>query len=368
MNYKHQDNSTKKLLYSIGDDPHLYLEEVKGKKYMEYRKQWTETGTFNVETNYPTQVDFELNPSCNLKCPMCTWSAVETFGQGKESWMPFDKYKKIIDEIHEKVMSVNLNYVNEPLIRKDIVDFVKYASDKGIMEVMFNTNGTLLTKELSEKLILSGITKLSFSLDAFTKKTYDKIRIGSNFDKVMKNIDDFLKVRKKLKKKVPLFKVTFLKVLENKNELKPFLKYWEKKADLISIQNPNNPFAQKKFNGELINEKLKKKREKWLDIESEKKNLIKTKKISNEYEFDNLKRCSQPNQRLVIDSDGAVHPCCNFRGKDITVGNAFKESIYSIWNNKKYKYLRKIHKSGKYYKHKVCKECLDYSTIEAPKI
>ena len=32
MNYKHQDNSTKKLLYSIGDDPHLYLEEVKGKK------------------------------------------------------------------------------------------------------------------------------------------------------------------------------------------------------------------------------------------------------------------------------------------------------------------------------------------------
>ena len=174
MDYKYKDNSTKKILYSKGRDPHLHLEKVKGKKYQEYRNQWIETGRFNLETDYPTQIDFELNPSCNLKCPMCTWSAVKTFGKGRESWMPLKAYKKIINQINKKVMSVNLNYINEPLIRKDIVDFIKYTSNKGIMEIMFNTNGTLLTKNLSEKLIKSGLTKLSVSIDAFTKKTYDK--------------------------------------------------------------------------------------------------------------------------------------------------------------------------------------------------
>ena len=29
MNYKHRDNSTKKILYSKKGDPHLYLEEIK---------------------------------------------------------------------------------------------------------------------------------------------------------------------------------------------------------------------------------------------------------------------------------------------------------------------------------------------------
>lgn len=356
MDYKHKDSSTKKLLYSKGNDPHLYLEEIKGKKYEKYREQWAQTGKFNLETDYPTQIDFELNPSCNLKCPMCTWSAVETFGEGKESWMSLEQFKKIINQVHKKVLSINLNYINEPLIRKDITDFVEYASKKGIMEIMFNTNGTLLTKELSKKLIYSGLTKLSVSIDAYTKKTYDKIRIGANFDKIIKNINDFLILRKKLKKKTPLFKVTFLKVLDNKKELEPFIKYWERRADLISIQHPNNP-----FDGKLL-----KQREKWLDIRTKK--MLKTKKIHEEYNFDESMRCAQPNQRLVIDADGTVHPCCNFRGKDIFMGNAFKQSIHSIWNNKKFIFLRKIQKSGEYYKNKVCKKCIDSCSFSAPEI
>ena len=40
MDYKHKDSSTKKLLYSKGSDPHLYLEEIKGKKYERKNKRY----------------------------------------------------------------------------------------------------------------------------------------------------------------------------------------------------------------------------------------------------------------------------------------------------------------------------------------
>ena len=362
MTFKHKDNTVKKVLYSKKIDPHKPLIELKGKGYSKYREQWVKTGKFLMETNYPTQIDFELNPSCNLKCPMCTWSAEKTFGQGSKYWMPFEKYKKIINEISNKVKSVSLNNVNEPLIRKDIVDFVKYASDQGIYEVMFNTNGLLLTKEMSKKLIHAGLTKLSVSLDAHTKKVYDKIRIGSDFRKVIQNIKDFLEIRKQLKSDLPLLKLTFLTVTLNKHELKPFLNYWEKKADLISIQNPSNP-----FDGDIGEEKRK-----WLGIkkEFEKKvnNENENEKVSYDYDFDNLKRCAQPNQRMVIVSNGTVNPCCNFRGVNIKVGNAFKQSVHTLWNNKVYKGLRSMHKMGKYKNHKVCKSCIDQGSKETPKV
>ena len=87
MIFKHKDKTVKKLLYSKQVDPHSVLIEKKGIEYKKYREQWRDTGDLKIETDYPTQVDFELNPSCNLKCPMCTWSAEKTFGQGRSKWM-----------------------------------------------------------------------------------------------------------------------------------------------------------------------------------------------------------------------------------------------------------------------------------------
>ena len=41
-------------------------------KYDEYRKQWDEATKLNLVTDFPLQIDFELNYSCNFTCPMCT--------------------------------------------------------------------------------------------------------------------------------------------------------------------------------------------------------------------------------------------------------------------------------------------------------
>ena len=53
---------------------------------------------------------------------MCTWSAENTSGKGKRTWLDFDVFKDIIDEGVEKgLKAINLSYINEPLIRSDIV-------------------------------------------------------------------------------------------------------------------------------------------------------------------------------------------------------------------------------------------------------
>ena len=55
------------------------------------------------------------------------------------------------------------------------------------MDIMINSNATLLSEERSRKMLGTGLTRLRFSLDAATKETFEKIRIGAKYDSVMKN-------------------------------------------------------------------------------------------------------------------------------------------------------------------------------------
>ena len=54
---------------------------------------------------------------------------------------------------------------------------------------------------MSTLIIDSGLDLLSFSFDGFQKEPYEKIRIGSNFEKTLANILQFLRIKKELKSK-----------------------------------------------------------------------------------------------------------------------------------------------------------------------
>ena len=345
MAYVHKGSS--KTLYNRYEDPHNILIEEIGPGYAIYRREWEETTKFNLKKTFPIQLDFELNVSCNLKCPMCTWSATETFGQGKTSWMDLEFYKKLVQEgVENGLRAVNLNYVNEPLIRPDLYEFVKFARDVGVVEVMFNTNGLLLTDDMTVNLIDAGLTKLSISIDAFTPETYAIVRPGGDYNKLLEIIHRFLVIRAEKSERMPLLKLTFLKMSTNIHELEPFLGYWEDKADLFSIQNLHNP-----FDGDLRDAKNRYYVGGPPDLAGE------------------TPRCPSPFQRMTVRFNGDVLPCCNFRAAtDLVVGNAKNSDLSSIWNSKKMSVLRETHVSGRYQDNPVCKACIDNSQMWAPEV
>jgi len=345
MAYVHKGSS--KTLYNPKGDPHQILIDEIGPGFAVYRKEWEETNNFNLEREFPVQLDFELNVSCNLKCPMCTWSAEETFGEGKSSWMDFEFYKEVVTNgVKHGLRAVNLNYVNEPLIRKDLPKFVKFARDAGVVEVMFNTNGLLLTDKLTRELIEAGLTKLSVSIDAFSAETYNKVRVGGDYNKLLPIIHRFLEIRKEMGSKTPLLKLTFLKMSINIHELDDFIAYWEDKADLFSIQNLHNPFK-----GDLLEKK-------------------------NEYfvggtpdQPAEAPRCPSPFQRMTVRANGDVLPCCNFRAaEDLVVGNAHQTELQTVWNSDEMNNLRTIHKEQRYAENPVCKACVENSQMWAPEV
>ena len=306
----------------------LVIEE---KKWKDYRKKYDEAANLKL-LSFPIQIDFELNSSCNLRCPMCPISAESPKGKGKSTWFDFELYKQIIDYSYkEGTRAIKLNYINEPLIRKDIIKFIEYARSAGILDIYLSTNGILLNKEISNELIDAGLTRLQISIDAFTEETYQKVRPGGELKTVITNLKNFLEIKKQKKKITPLTRVNFVKTSLNESELDKFISYWSNEVDMIGVQEFVKPTKVKK-NTITSNKSLKKK---------------------------NFK-CSFPFKQLVITNEKKILPCCTFWGEELplyTLNNP--KDLKTAWNSEKMRNLRQTHLKGDYQSITQCKNCVD---------
>jgi radical SAM protein with 4Fe4S-binding SPASM domain len=303
---------------------------IEKKNWEEYRRNYDLASDLNL-LDFPIQLDFELNASCNLKCPMCPISAESPKGKGKNTWFDFEFFKELIDySVKKGTKAIKLNYINEPLIRNDFIKFIDYAKEKGILDIYFSTNGILLKDEISKKLINSGLTRIQISIDAVTQETYDKVRPGGNLKKIIENINNFLKIKNELNKITPLVRVNFVKTEFNEFELEKFIKIWEDKVDMIGIQEFVKPTKVVK---KIISNKTIKK-----------KNF----------------KCSFPFKQLVINNEKQVLPCCTFWGEELALQKIEKaEDLLEAWNSSKMKHLRQKHLNGEYQDIPQCKNCID---------
>ena len=135
----------------------------------------------------------EPSSRCNLSCTMCfrnTWID-ESFSD-----MDIEVFKNALDNMPKSVRTVFFGGMGEPLIHRDIRYMVKYAAKKGA-SVELLTNGTLLTRDVSARLLDNGLGMLWVSLDSIEEDKYEQLRQKSNFQLVSHNIKDFNEERSK---------------------------------------------------------------------------------------------------------------------------------------------------------------------------
>ena len=291
---------------------------------------WTKfRDDYNAATNLvvnkaPAQIDIELNSSCNFKCSFCIQS-VRDLGKYLLGW---DCYKKLIDEAIEMgTKSLKLNYMNEPLVLKDLEKYIEYAKEKGMVNIFMSTNGSLLTEKRAKSLIDSGITKIFISLDAIDSKTFEAQRHSKKFTEIVENTLRLIKIRNERGLEYPLVRVNFLRNQLNVDQEADFIDFWTGKADMIIIQEMN----------ELI--------------DNESGIFIKTDKPDY--------KCSFPFKQLVVDARGRILPCCCMNGTELQVGHVDTMTLKQAWNSERMIYLRELHKSGKYRENPVCKRCIE---------
>ncbi len=308
------------------------LGEIIGDKWYDYRRRWGNASARKVETDFPLFVLFEDQYACNLTCKMCVHGQKDI--EKKNSYngkLDLSTFKSLIDEcVEHNCPSICMNNINEPLLEKDIFERIRYAADKGIIDIHMNTNATLLDKGKSEMLLESGLTRLLIGFDGFRKEEYENVRKGAHYESVIENINYFLKLKRKFKKRLPVVRISLVLIKDNSNHLEDFIDYWLGRVDYVSIQT----------------------------FRSFDSNYSKSIRLKEAFKETPKKICTSPWERITIQGDGEVLPCCSQIGRPLSIGHIHKFSIYDIWNSSAMKELRrKLLKNVMYYD-PVCKECL----------
>lgn len=287
-------------------------------RWHEFRRRYHQAAQLEWMGEFPLQIDFELNSTCQMKCAFCV------HGQGKvpKRELSYALFCHVIDEGQKYgLCSIKLNYINEPLLRRDLPQFVRYAKSRGVLNVYFATNGLLLTPKVARELIDCGVTKIMISLDAVTAETFQAMRHSPHFEKIVGNVRNLLRMRGAAR--FPLVRVNFVKTSINAHEADAFLAEWQGVADMIGYQDQ-----------------------------------VAVPGVENEIKQRAGFRCSFPYKMMVIDSSGSILPCCTFSGRLIPMGHISTSTVKQAWDSFAMRRLKLIHKNGLYKSEQVCAECM----------
>lgn len=293
--------------------------------FTKYRQEWkraSEDDKFLPEK--PLHVDIELSDACNLKCPFCTHGIDSPKNVG---FMDQVLAKKIIKECADAgVYSIKLNWRGETSINPFLDEAVKYAKDLGILEVQITTNGFPKDKMMYIKCIENGVDRLIFSIDGFSKETFETARAGGKYEKILENIQQVLDYKKEHSLTKPFIRLQFVRTNLNRHEVDDFINFWQDKVDDVRISDVMN---RGQGNQMSVGEQVTTGR----------------------------KRCPQPFQRLTIGRNGKVVPCCADWDQKYIVGDCNEESLLDIWNGKRMGKMRKIQNDVQLDKIEVCQGC-----------
>lgn len=143
----------------------------------------------------PKMIYLETTNHCNLACSMCPHGSGLVKNKG---YMDKGLYEKVIDELDAVEgyrPEIALHITGEPLLHKEIVDFVHYASVKQF-PVSFHTNGMLLDTKLGSMLIEAGLSAVTFSFEGEDGEFYEKLRKNADYHRTRENIKKFIQLVK----------------------------------------------------------------------------------------------------------------------------------------------------------------------------
>lgn len=205
--------------------------------------------------------------------------------------------------------------LGEPLMNPKLPNIIKEFREKGFVDqIEIMTNGSLLTSEMSDKLISAGVSKVRISLQGLSDVDYQENVGDVNFRKIVDNIQYYNKTKGK---DAEIYVKIMNTMIRNKKE--------EKQGEI----NHLNVYGE---------------------------------------DFDyNRKICAMVNYKLQINMDGEVLPCdISGLSPEVSFGNIQQERIVDIWNGERRRKIVCMHRMKRRNEIPVRKSCTAYQCVQVP--
>lgn len=307
------------------------------------------------------EVLFELTTHCNLNCPFC----LNASSAQNDEYMSLEDFKIMVHRLKGKISLLQLSG-GEPLSNPEIIDMMDYLIQNQMI-FHINTNGTMVTDEIIERLLNYPGVSIQISLDGANAATDDVIRCEGHFNKVVS-------LMKKLNEKG--FRKGIIKMVINRlnyDQIEDYF-YLGMKYNFL----PTYAFLVKSGRakdswGKLcVDDSLKyEAREKirrllddnvdYIKKYSSKEILYYLRNMNIDYVGECHFNLEYFNFSPYIHADGSAQPCEGLFQKEFSIGNLITESpeeIYDHGNQLVKKFADEVKKRRMILNNGACKECV----------
>jgi MoaA/NifB/PqqE/SkfB family radical SAM enzyme len=324
-------------------------------KYLKQRTKPIKGGSLeekSVKTRPWRLFQVESAIACNLKCVMCPWREIAKKAEDRGIMIP--AVWQAIRPYLDRVQSVDFTGGGEPLLQPQLVEWIADASKAGC-ETGFLSNGLLLTEEKLKKILDAGINWMCISMDGADAEMYNKIRVGSNFDRVCENVANIARLRAG---NIPKIMINFVLMDLNSHQMEEMVQLAARLGvDQLNFKQCDVIRGQEgKGFGLFASEESR-------DIRRLQKSLEKARRLAKKLKVETtafaftpqeLSVCEQdPRDSLFIRYDGTVAPCINlalggattFLGEEVTMpsvhyGRLPGEDLMALWEAESCQFYR----------------------------
>ena len=304
----------------------------------------------------PLRATLQTTDFCNLNCIMCQIHAQREKHSLQQ--MAAHDFDKIVQKLFPTLIEVHPTNIGEPLISPWFDYLSQKALEYGVL-LDITSNGTLLTEQKIVQ-ILPCLLDIKISFDGARKETFERIRRGANYELVLKNIKNFIRLRQKIARQAS---ITLQMTLFNFNyqELPAVIQIAKDLGvDRVKAYHVFS-YSPEIDNFSLMNNLEKFEEIRQISIDLAQKLCIKVDiaepSCSNPAEdVQKLvhQKCRLPWAECFIDYDGNVYPCHTHNHKSF--GNIYTEKAESVWNSAYALELRKALITQRI-KHTICFNC-----------
>ena len=284
----------------------------------------------------PMSVNIETYAGCNAKCVMCPASSTTR----KKGAISPGLFEKLADEIAELPLFrsegealyggpyVSLEGVGEPLLNKNVANYVSMLKQRRVRCVKLASNGSTLTERRGGELIDAGLDFIELAVETTNKEIFESIRIGLDRDTVVGNILKFISLRE-ARGAGPVVVLAIIVHSDTIEHLQEDVAFWSRNlhpTDSIRLV-PRHNFARDQFAG------------------------------ANSEVANSANACGIYDSTIDICFDGTVRLCCVDSEADYVMGNANDETLLDIFNNENFRYVRDMHDAGRRSELPLCARC-----------
>ncbi len=298
---------------------------------MGYKSDISKVTRITEAEGFPDTLVIDNLNACNLRCSMCDHQNMKKYR--KIQRMDWGLYTKIIDEtaIEKPETRVWGIFFGEPFLCIDMHKRIRYAKERGIRDVVLNTNGVFMTHEKAKAVIEAGLDAIYVGIDAHLSSTYDKIRIGGDYWRVVSNVLNYQRLLSKIGHSNQAIYVQFVVSDLNENEVENFKEFWHDYGITVKVR-PKLSWA----------------------------GLINASNLSPNTE--DRKPCFWIMRNMNICADGSVALCSIDLHCRVKCGDTNKSSIKELWNGKLAEY-RAMHREHRFNELPVmCRDCRDWQS------